>query len=88
MDPALLTATEARARIRAGRLSPVALMEACLARIVAREQDVRALAFLDRESALQSARDAAPGGRLHGLPVAVKDVLDVAGMPSEYGSPI
>ena len=88
MDPALLTATEARARIRAGRLSPVALMEACLARIAAREPEVRALAFLDRESALQDAHDAAPGGLLHGLPVAVKDVLDVAGMPSEYGSPI
>src|SRR5262249_59523018 len=30
----------------------------------------------------------APPGSLHGLPIGVKDVLDTADMPSEYGSPI
>jgi len=89
MDPATLTATEARARILAGALSPVALMEACLARIAAREPEIRAMAFLDPRLALQGARAAiAGGGRLHGLPIAVKDVLDTADMPSEYNSPI
>ncbi len=87
MDPALLTATEARARILAGQLAPVALMEACLARIAEREPDLRAMAYLDPAQAFEGARAARPG-LLHGLPVAVKDVLDTSDMPSEDNSPI
>ena len=34
------------------------------------------------------AAKAASAGRLHGIPVGVKDVLDTADMPSQYGSPI
>jgi Asp-tRNA(Asn)/Glu-tRNA(Gln) amidotransferase A subunit family amidase len=87
LDPADLTATEAARLIRAGRLSPEALMEACLARIAAREPKVRAFAYLDANAARRAAT-AALAGPLHGLPVGVKDVLDTADMPSEYGSPI
>lgn len=87
MDPADLTATDALVRIRAGQLSPAALMEACLARIAAREPAVRAFAHHDPAQALRAAQDARPG-RLHGIPVGVKDVLDTADMPSGYGSPI
>ncbi len=87
MNSALLTATEARTRILAGRLSPVALMEACLARIAAREPDIHAMAFLDPAQALEGARGANPG-LLQGLPIAPKDVLDTSDMPSEYNSPI
>jgi Asp-tRNA(Asn)/Glu-tRNA(Gln) amidotransferase A subunit family amidase len=86
-DLAMLTATQARARIAAGTLSPVALMEACLDRITARDPEVRAMAFLDPALAQQGAANAAPG-LLHGLPVGVKDVLDTADLPSEYNSPI
>jgi Asp-tRNA(Asn)/Glu-tRNA(Gln) amidotransferase A subunit family amidase len=87
MDLADLTATDALVRIRAGQLSPAALMEACLARIAAREPTVRAFAHHDPAQALQAAQNARPG-RLHGIPVGVKDVLDTADLPSGYGSPI
>jgi Asp-tRNA(Asn)/Glu-tRNA(Gln) amidotransferase A subunit family amidase len=82
-----MTATEATRRIRAGRLDPAELMQACLARIASREPVVRAFAWFDAEAALRAARSALPGP-LHGLPIGVKDVLDTADMPSEYGSPI
>jgi Asp-tRNA(Asn)/Glu-tRNA(Gln) amidotransferase A subunit family amidase len=86
-DAARLTATEAARRIRAGRLSAVALMEACLGRIAEREPHIHAFAYLDPEAARRAAEKAAPGP-LHGLPVGVKDVFDTADMPSEYNSPI
>jgi Asp-tRNA(Asn)/Glu-tRNA(Gln) amidotransferase A subunit family amidase len=63
----------------------------CLARIEAREDELRAWAYLDADAALAQARarDAeTPRGPLHGLPVGVKDVIDTADMPTEYGSPI
>jgi Asp-tRNA(Asn)/Glu-tRNA(Gln) amidotransferase A subunit family amidase len=86
-DPASLTAIEAARAIRAGTLRPEALMEACLARIAAREPEVRAFAYLAPDQARRAAV-AASAGPLHGLPIGVKDVLDTADMPSEYGSPI
>ncbi len=86
-DPAGLTATEAARRIRDGRLNPPALMEACLARIAEREPTVRAFAWFAADAARTAAGIARPGP-LHGLPVGVKDVLDTADMPSQYGSPI
>jgi Asp-tRNA(Asn)/Glu-tRNA(Gln) amidotransferase A subunit family amidase len=82
-----MTATEAARLIRDRRLRAEELMEACLARIAAREPQVRAFAWFDAEKARHAAQMAQPGP-LHGLPVGVKDVLDTADMPSEYGSPI
>ena len=86
-EPSRLTATEAARLIRDGRLRPIELMEACLARIAEREPAVRAFAWFDAAAARQAA-SAARSGPLHGLPIGVKDVLDTADMPSEYGSPI
>lgn len=86
-DIADLTATEARAAIAAGRLSPAALMEACLERIAAREPEVRAFAWLDPALARRAAA-AAKDGPLGGIPFGVKDVIDTADQPSQYGSPI
>ena len=86
-DPAKLTATEAARAMRDGRLHPVELMEACLERIAERELAVRAFAWFDAEAARGAALLARPGA-LHGLPIGVKDVLDTADIPSEYGSPI
>lgn len=87
MDLADLTATAALARMDAGQLHPVTLMEACLARIAEREPVLQAMTFLDPTLALDAAKSARPG-RLHGLPIGVKDVLDTADMPTEYNSPI
>ena len=86
-DPSRLTATQAVAAIRAGTLSTVALTEACLARIAERDPAIHAFAHLDAASAAEAARDPVQG-ILHGVPVGVKDVLDVAGMPTGQGSPI
>jgi amidase len=83
-------AAEAARAIAAGTLSAETLMHALLARIDARDDAVRAWALLDRDAALAAARaaDAASGprGPLHGVPVGIKDVIDVRGMPTEYGS--
>ena len=89
--PNELSATEAAAAIAAGRLTSEALVEACLARIRAREPEVQAWAHLDPDLALAQARErdrATPRTRLHGIPVGVKDVIDTADLPTEYGSPI
>ena len=86
-DPSRLTACAAVRLMRDGRLRAEELMEACLARIAGREAAVRAFAWFDAGAARAGAASARPGP-LHGLPIGVKDVLDTADMPSEYGSPI
>ena len=86
-----LSASEAVRQIAAKKITSQALVRDCLDRIEAREGDVQAWAFLDREAALRQARaaDAGPSrGLLHGLPVGVKDLIDTADMPTTYGSPI
>ncbi|WP_291297299.1 amidase [Elioraea sp.] len=83
-----MTATEARAAIAAGRLTPVALMESCLARIAEREPDVHAFAWHDAPQALAHARLADASKPLGGIPVAVKDVIETADQPTGHGSPI
>ena len=85
-DTADLTATQALAAIRAGRLSAADYMEACLDRIAAREGTIRAFAWLDPGQARRAAAAARPGP-LAGIPIGVKDVIDTAEMPSQYGSP-
>ena len=80
-----LTATEARRRMAAGQLSAHDLLEACLDRIAAAEPKLQAFAFHDPALA----RAAVPAaGPLGGIPFAVKDVIDTADQPSQYGSPI
>jgi Asp-tRNA(Asn)/Glu-tRNA(Gln) amidotransferase A subunit family amidase len=86
-DPARLTATDAARAITAGRLTPAALMEACLDRAAAREPVVRAFVHLDPAQARGLAARAAPGP-LHGVPIAVKDVIETGDMPTGNGSPI
>lgn len=85
--PADLTATQAAAQLRDGRLRPEALMEACLNRAAQREPTVQAMAWLDPAAAREAA-SCAGSGPLHGLPIGIKDVLDTADMPSEYNSAI
>jgi amidase len=86
------TATELAAGIRAREFSAREVMEAHLARIAAVNPRVNAIVTqLDPELALRAAdeADAATArGVLHGLPVAVKDLEDTAGMRTTYGSPL
>ncbi|WP_298282924.1 amidase [Novosphingobium sp.] len=55
-------------------------LETCLARIEARDATVRGWAFIDRQAT-------GGAGPLAGLVLGVKDVIDVAGMPTTHGSP-
>ena len=86
-----LSASEAAARIREGKLTSEALVRSCLERIDARESQVKAWVHLDRDFALAQAREcdrSASRGPLHGVPFAAKDIMDTADLPTEYGSPI
>ena len=87
-DPADLTATQARREISSGRLNPATLAEACLNRIAAREPEVRAFAAIDPAAVRAAASEAPADAALGGIPIGVKDVIDTAGLPSGYGSPI
>lgn len=84
-DAYLLTATQALARIRAGELTIEGYARSLLRRIDVRDADVGAWAYLDRDYVLQQAKalDKVPmqdRGPLHGMPVAVKDVIYTKGM--------
>ncbi len=90
-DPRSLTAREAARQIAEGKLTAEELVAAYLDRIAARESVVGAWQYFDREQALAEARqrDAEPPrGPLHGVPIAVKDLIDTVDMPTGYGSPI
>ena len=86
--PNTLSAVEAARRIEAGTLTVEELSEACLARIAEREPEVGAFAHFDAEAVRTAARAARADGPLRGLPVAVKDLIDTADLPTEYGSAI
>jgi len=84
---------EAADAVRFGSVSPVELTEACLARIRALDGAIRAWAHLDQDGALATARERLAEvragrlrGPLHGVPVGVKDIVDVAGMPTTGGA--
>ena len=90
---AALGLREVTEAIRAGTVSPVELVDACLARIRALDGELRAWAHVDGSEALATARErlaeARAGtlrGPLHGVPVGVKDIFDVAGMPTTGGA--
>ena len=86
-----LSAAEAVRRIAAREITSVALLEACLNRIREREPQVQAWACFDRDAALARAREvdrAGARGLLAGVPIAVKDVIDTADLPTQYNSPI
>ncbi|MEQ8584921.1 MAG: amidase [Thalassobaculaceae bacterium] len=94
-DPSRLTAGEASDAMAAGDLTAVALLTACLARIDARDPGVRAWLHVDRDGALAEAqrldaerRAGRVRGPLHGIPIGLKDVIDVAGMPGTHNSPL
>jgi aspartyl-tRNA(Asn)/glutamyl-tRNA(Gln) amidotransferase subunit A len=92
-DPALLSATELVALYRAKQLSPVEAVRATLARIERFNPIVNAYCHLDAAGALAAAEASqarwlagVPKGLLDGVPVGVKDNIQVAGLPSRFGS--
>lgn len=90
-DPGALA--EIASGVAAGRIDPVHSLDAALARIDAVEPHVQGWISIDRDGARVQAsarRDEAARGQvrgpLHGVPVAIKDVVDVAGWPTRAGS--
>jgi aspartyl-tRNA(Asn)/glutamyl-tRNA(Gln) amidotransferase subunit A len=90
-----LSASEASRAFAAKTLSPVELVQALLARIEALDPKLNVFIRLDADAALNAARAAeaeiAAGrirGPLHGVPVGVKDIIDVAGLPTTGHSKI
>lgn len=92
-DPILmLSAVEMRDRLASGALRAVELARACLAQIAAEEGRVHAWAWLDEDHVIGQAerldtlrKSGAAIGPLHGVPVALKDVIDTSGIPTENG---
>jgi aspartyl-tRNA(Asn)/glutamyl-tRNA(Gln) amidotransferase subunit A len=90
-----LTITELGAAFRARRLSPVEVTEACLARIGERDAELHAFVTVTGELAREQARTAeaelAAGrdrGPLHGVPIALKDLIDTAGIRTSAASAV
>jgi Asp-tRNA(Asn)/Glu-tRNA(Gln) amidotransferase A subunit family amidase len=94
-EPCDLSAVAARRLIGNRRLSPVELLESCLARIGAVNHAVNAMVAMDTERALAAAKDAEAAvmrgdrlGALHGLPVGIKDLEETRGLRTTWGSPL
>jgi aspartyl-tRNA(Asn)/glutamyl-tRNA(Gln) amidotransferase subunit A len=92
-DLATASAVEMVAMVRDRHASPVEITEAVLARIAEKEPELNAFVALDAERALTAAREAEAAvmrgetlGALHGVPVTIKDVQAVAGLPTRRGS--
>jgi aspartyl-tRNA(Asn)/glutamyl-tRNA(Gln) amidotransferase subunit A len=90
MIPTIRAAAEA---IRAGRSTPIDLLDACFANIDCHEDRVHAWVFVDRDGARVEAQrltDEAKRGQvrgpLHGIPIGIKDIFDVSGWPTTAGS--
>ena len=83
-----LTARAAVDLLKRGEVSPRELVDASLARIAATEPAIHAMPTLCAERARQAAAKADRSSLLAGLPFAVKDLEDVAGVLTTYGSPI
>ncbi len=83
-----LTATEAVKLLKARKVSPRELIDAAEKRIAAADPAVNALPTLCLDRARKRAKAAKRTSVLAGLPIAIKDLTDVAGVRTTYGSPI
>ncbi len=88
-----LTITAAAPLLRSGELTPSELLEQCLQRVDLYEPHVHAWVHLDRERARCDAevltdevRRGQYRGALHGIPIGIKDIIDVYDMPTGCGS--
>ncbi|HTI01444.1 MAG TPA: amidase family protein, partial [Acidisoma sp.] len=95
-DPTALSAIDLAQAIAGRKLSSVEVMTAFLDRIDAINPRVNAIVSrVPRETLLAEAAEkdrvlkaSGPLGALHGLPMAVKDLEDVRGLPNTQGSPL
>ena len=91
--PTGLTLVQASQAIREGELTPLELTESCLEVIEASDSVLRAFLSLDVAGALAQAKDltdeivrSGPRSPMHGIPLGIKDLIDVTGLPTTAGS--
>lgn len=94
-DAYKLTASEALALFASGKLTSVELVKSCLGQITATDHDIHAWVYLDPNAVIAQAAECdrirkagLATGPLHGIPVALKDIIDTADMPTGRGTPI
>lgn len=89
-DPADLTLSAALALIRRRKLTPLELTDACLARITRLQPRLNAFITVVAEHARRRARELQPADAerqpLHGIPLALKDLYDTAGIATTAAS--
>lgn len=95
MNPCDLSAVEARRLMASKQLSAVELAESCITRAESVNPAVNALVAQDFDRMRLAAKSAQKAidrgdklGVLHGLPLCVKDMVDVTGLPTTFGSEI
>ena len=88
-----LSTNELVAKMREGQISSVEVCRAYIERINKFEKDVKAWNYLDKKILLEKAEEAdeyrksgKPLGALHGLPIAIKDIIGTYDMPTECGT--
>jgi len=87
------TIEQAADALAAGNQTPTELVDGCLRRIESWDREVRAWVVIDAEGARRQAQRAGEEltagqrrGPLHGIPIGIKDIINVAGMPTRAGS--
>ncbi|KAL7620827.1 hypothetical protein AAE478_009825 [Parahypoxylon ruwenzoriense] len=93
MEPYQLTATQTLAKFRDGSLTVQQYAQSLLSRIERRDAAVGAWAYLNSDYVIQQAKelDSVPQekrGPLHGVAVAIKDIIYTKDMPTQHNSPI
>ena len=93
MDVSSLSAYELSLKLQSGEITSVELCNAYLDRIKKFEKDVQAGQFIDKKLLIEKAEEAdnyrksgKPLGPLHGMPVAIKDIIGTYDMPTECGT--
>ena len=90
-----LTTNKVVEKLRLGEISSVEVCTQYIERIEKFEKDVQAWEYFDKKKLLEKAEEAdeyrrsgKPLGPLHGLPIAIKDIIGTLDMPTECGTPI
>jgi Asp-tRNA(Asn)/Glu-tRNA(Gln) amidotransferase A subunit family amidase len=81
----VLSVSEIAESVRSGKASALQYVDACLRQIDAQDAGVRAWVHVDREGARKRTEEVL-SGPLAGVPVGMKDIFDVAGMPTQLGA--
>jgi aspartyl-tRNA(Asn)/glutamyl-tRNA(Gln) amidotransferase subunit A len=91
-DPALMTAEDLLAAYARRALSPVEVLQAVTGRIARLNPSINAFAVMNPEALAQAGQSEArwragrPIGPLDGVPVTIKDLIDIEGLPTRRGS--